>query len=48
MAHGSGLWLVEIIGELANFDLGLSPEYSTRCPSTKWNLQRILQPLRIT
>jgi hypothetical protein len=24
--------------ELANFDRALSPEYSTRRPSTKWNL----------
>jgi hypothetical protein len=39
MAHGSGLGLVEVISELANFDRALSPEYSTRRPSTKWNLR---------
>jgi hypothetical protein len=28
-----------MIDELANFDQALSPEYSTRRPCTKWNLQ---------
>jgi hypothetical protein len=38
MVHGVGPGLVEIIGELANFDQASASEYSTRRRSTKWNL----------
>jgi hypothetical protein len=39
MAHGIKLGLVAIIGEFANYDQALSPDYSMRRPCTKWNLQ---------
>jgi hypothetical protein len=39
MAHGSGLGLVAIIAELANFDRALSAEYSTRRACAKPNLR---------